>query len=313
MGKVNNALKMLAILRSREKVTRKELAEELEVNIREITRYKEDLESAGVTIKTISGKYGGYILENKDYLLNLDLGENEIKALTIGYDFLKDSFPLKSDYKMALDKVSIAKEFKNEGNLTGIYMKGIKTKSNKEEEKNKWLILNDSIINLRKIEIRYTNANGKVSTRVVKPYGLVTYLGFNYLVAYCEKRKQVLSFKLIRITNIKLLNEKFDRISFDSKAYLKNSMGIFYGEKMNIELKIRYPYGQSIKEISIVDNESIDDYIDEGYIIYKATIEGEQEIVSFIMSMGNNCEVVKPKILREKIISEYKKALKIYK
>ena len=47
MGKVNNALRMLAILRSRKKVTRKQLAEELEVDIRQITRYKEDLEYAG--------------------------------------------------------------------------------------------------------------------------------------------------------------------------------------------------------------------------------------------------------------------------
>lgn len=38
---------MLAILRSRNKVNRKELAEELEVNEREITRYKDDLEQAG--------------------------------------------------------------------------------------------------------------------------------------------------------------------------------------------------------------------------------------------------------------------------
>ena len=53
MGKVNNALRMLAILRSRKKVTRRELAEELEVEIRQITRYKEDLEYAGVTITEI--------------------------------------------------------------------------------------------------------------------------------------------------------------------------------------------------------------------------------------------------------------------
>ena len=57
MGKVNNVLRMLAILRSRKKVTRKELAEELEVDIRQITRYKEDLEYAGVTITEVKGRY----------------------------------------------------------------------------------------------------------------------------------------------------------------------------------------------------------------------------------------------------------------
>ena len=78
MGKVNNALRMLAILRSRKKVTRKELAEELEVTVREITRYKDDLEYAGVNIITTAGKYGGYELQGNDYLLNLDLSNNEI-------------------------------------------------------------------------------------------------------------------------------------------------------------------------------------------------------------------------------------------
>ena len=55
MAKVNNELRMLAILRSREKVTRKELVEELEVSIREISRYKEDLEYTGVAINEIRG------------------------------------------------------------------------------------------------------------------------------------------------------------------------------------------------------------------------------------------------------------------
>ena len=42
MGKVNNALRMLAILRSRKKITRKELAGEVEVTVREVTRYKRE-------------------------------------------------------------------------------------------------------------------------------------------------------------------------------------------------------------------------------------------------------------------------------
>ena len=88
MGKVNNALRMLAILRSRDKVSRRELAEELEVTVREISRYKEDLEYAGVHIQDIRGKYGGYRLENNDYLLNLDLSINEEYALQNAIDNL---------------------------------------------------------------------------------------------------------------------------------------------------------------------------------------------------------------------------------
>lgn len=92
MGKVNNALRMLAVLRSRNKVSRKELAEELEVTVREVTRYKDDLEYAGVNIITTAGKYGGYELQGNDYLLNLDLSDNEILALDSIIETLKASF-----------------------------------------------------------------------------------------------------------------------------------------------------------------------------------------------------------------------------
>ena len=105
MGKVNNALRMLAILRSRKKVTRKELAEELEVDIRQITRYKEDLEYAGVTITEVKGRYCWYILENKDYLLNLELSDNERLSLSKTQDFLKgQGLHFYNDLSSAIEK-----------------------------------------------------------------------------------------------------------------------------------------------------------------------------------------------------------------
>ena len=105
-GKVNNALKMLAILRSRYKVTRKELAEALEVGIREISRYKDDLESAGVYITNIKGKYGGYVLENKDYLLNLELSKEEENSLEYVLEYTKDkNFLYYKELKSAINKI----------------------------------------------------------------------------------------------------------------------------------------------------------------------------------------------------------------
>lgn len=90
IGKLNNALSMLAILRSRTRVTRKEIAEILEVSEREVTRYKDDLEVAGVRINSIRGKYGYYELDNEDYLLNLNLSDNELVTLDMASNYFKD-------------------------------------------------------------------------------------------------------------------------------------------------------------------------------------------------------------------------------
>ena len=150
MGKVNNALRMLAILRSRKKVTRNELAEELEVEPRQITRYKDALEYAGVTITEIKGRYGGYILENKDYLLNLELSDKENLALSKAKDYIKgQGVHFYNDLSLAIEKILSINPKSSNYFSENIYSKGRRIKVNQQEESKKWLIINDGIINTK--------------------------------------------------------------------------------------------------------------------------------------------------------------------
>ena len=222
MGKVNNALRMLAMLRSRGKVTRKELAEELEVGIREISRYKDDLESAGVNITNIKGKYGGYILEHKDYLLNLELSQEEEQSLDYASNYIKDkSFPYYKNFKSALDKIKASNTKHTPIKIdTQINDKSAKAKIIYEQERSKWLVINDGIINGKKLKIKYKNANGSTTERIVNPYALFTYYEANYLIGYCENKKEIRQFKLMRIEEVELSNEKFEKQEFNLDEYL---------------------------------------------------------------------------------------------
>ena len=314
MGKVNNALRMLAILRSRKKVTRKELAEELEVDIRQITRYKEDLEYAGVTITEIKGRYGGYILENKDYLLNLELSDKESLALSKTKDYLKDQgLHFYNDLSSAIEKIKAINPKDNNYNSESIYSKGIKIKANHEEESEKWLTINDGIINNRKVRIKYMDSKGCCTERIVQPYKLYTYYGSNYFIGKCEERNELRQFKLVRIKNIELLEERFIKDDFDINEYLKNSIGLFKDKTYKIKLKITYPYAMGFKEYSWTEEESIEDYIEKGYLIYNATVEGKTEVIPWIMGMGTACTVLEPLELKDDIIKAYKEILNQYK
>ena len=53
--------------------------------------------------------------------------------------------------------------------------------------------------------------------------------------------------------------------------------------------------------------------MEEGYLIYTATIEGKTKIISWIMGMGTSCTVLEPKELIEDVIKEHKKVLNNYK
>lgn len=312
MGKVNNALKMLAILRSRGKVTRKELSEELEVGIREITRYKDDLESAGVHITNIKGKYGGYVLEHKDYLLNLELSTDEIEALDYAKEYLKcKSFPYFKSYKSAIEKLKAIDPRNNSKRVElNTSDKSAKAKLVYEEERGKWLNINDGIINNQKLTIKYQNANGQFSYRVIHPYALFTYYEANYVVAYCEKKDDMRQFKLMRIDEIKLHKDKFQKKDFNLDDYINNTMGLFKDELISMKLKITYPYAKGFSEVRWINNEKISDFIEDGYLIYEASCYGKKQVINWIMGMGSFCEVIEPKSLREDIIKEYENILK---
>ena len=311
MGKVNNALKMLAILRSRNKVSRKELAEELEVGIREISRYKDDLESAGINITNIKGKYGGYILEHKDYLLNLNLSKDEEESLEYTLEYLKDkNFPYLNNLKDAMNKIKASNPKKNNFKITISRDKSAKAKIEYKEERKRWLIINDAIINSRKVKISYKTSQNKLSKRIIHPYALFTYYEANYCVALCEERKELRQFKLMRIEEIEILQERFEKGNFNLDDYMNNTMGVIKDELIDFKLKITYPYAKGFSEVKWINNEKIEDYLDKGYIIYSASCYGKKQIINWIMGMGDSCEVLKPESLRKDIIKEYKNILK---
>ncbi|MFI3307136.1 MAG: WYL domain-containing protein [Mycoplasmatota bacterium] len=63
MSKVSNVLLMIQYLSTGKKYNINELSELLEVSPRMIRVYKNELELAGIYIRTLKGPYGGYVLE----------------------------------------------------------------------------------------------------------------------------------------------------------------------------------------------------------------------------------------------------------
>ena len=191
----------------------------------------------GVTITEIKGRYGGYILENKDYLLNLELSDNESLSLSKTKDFLKgQGLHFYNDLSSAIEKIKTINPKDNNYDSENIYNKGIKIKANNQEESEKWLTINDGILNNRKLRIKYMDSKGCCTERIVQPYKLYTYYGSNYFIGQCEERNELRQFKLVRIKNIELLEDRFIKDDFDINEYLKNSIGLFKDKTYKIKL-----------------------------------------------------------------------------
>ena len=167
-------------------MTLQEIADELEVSRRQVIRYREDLDKAGIYIKSILGKYGGYILDGKDYILGLNVTDAEYLTLLSALEHLKyENFIGLGELKTLADKIGALKE--NESSMDfDFYIKNTKSNYNLQKEKKTWFDIKAAIISNRKIEILYESAKKETSFRVVHPYYIFQYKGSMYFAGFAN-------------------------------------------------------------------------------------------------------------------------------
>ena len=91
MGKALLCIKMLELLNTGKIYKISELAELLDTNPRNIPEYKKELEDCGYVINSVSGKYGGLILDKSNLLPTIKLTNEEKDALNESFRYLMGS------------------------------------------------------------------------------------------------------------------------------------------------------------------------------------------------------------------------------
>lgn len=296
---------MMLLIQSRGKMKCSELAQELEVTERQIQKYKSDLEQGGIFITSKQGAYGGYELDRENSILNINLSSEDISVLEMLNEQLKYNNDIyKNEFENIVTKIK-ATSIENQNRLHIDYFSiQPQCNYNQGEEKQKCNDITIAYITRRKMQIKYYSINSGYSDRVIHPYGLYNYKSDKYMVAFCENRSKFIDFKVCRIKEHYLLDEKYEvDKSFNWKDYSKNSIGIYKDDEVHIILKVKHPFSIIIKEKLWVENQQILEH-EDGSIIFKATMRGYTEIKSWILSMGANVEVIEPRKLREEIIRE---------
>ena len=101
MSKVANMLNMLQILKDKNIHSISSLAQKLEVSERMIRQYKSELEQAGIYLKSYTGKYGGYKIDDNNNFFKI---ENEVKEKM--YLIMKKAIANKNKVKIKYKSVN---------------------------------------------------------------------------------------------------------------------------------------------------------------------------------------------------------------
>lgn len=314
MSTLGNALRMFAMLKSGRKLKVKEIAYELEVSEKQVKRYKEVL-SEFFYIESKPGVDGGYILKDAYIPIKELLDEHEINLLKYAIDTLEDfSLETNKELKKAIDKINYSIEktrSSNNDNYNSIIPYGRSIPINKDLQEMINSIF-DALISNKEIFIEYLGNNGEVSSRTIQPYKIFSFKGEQYLVANCVLKNQIRYFKLVRIKKYNVSNKTFEKTLDVDKLIennKKNSIGIFGGKKYNLVLEIMPPMANTIKEKLWVDNQEIVE-LENGKILFKATMEGLPEILSWILSMREYVKIIEPTEIKEEVKLSVEKIIK---
>lgn len=104
MSKIANMLNMLQILKDNNIHSISSLSERLEVSERMIRQYKLELEQAGIYLKSYTGKYGGYKIDNNNNFFKI---ENEVKEKM--YIIMKKAIANKNKVKIKYKSINSGK------------------------------------------------------------------------------------------------------------------------------------------------------------------------------------------------------------
>lgn len=302
------------LLRSRHKMKLGELADRLAVSKRMVREYKKEIEKLGVWIGSTRGRYGGYYIEKDNNIYNLGVDEDDYSVLKMVEGYLKqEDSTFSKDYEMILDKIeSTFNDDINNNNLE-TYIMPARPNVNENLEREKYVDIREAVLENRKVRVNYFSLSSGLKERVLQPYGLYTYQGFWYLVAYCELSKAIRDFKLVRVKEWEVLDDTFEKPKhFSLRDYFSGCIGLIKDEdRYDVSLKIDFPTSIKVSERYWVENQIIF-FNDDNSIIFEAVMTGMDDIVNWVLSLGSSVEVLEPMKLREMVREEAEKVLKQY-
>ena len=152
----------------------------------------------------------------------------------------------------------------------------------------------------RKLHIEYyTAGRDAMSTRTVRPYGLVNHAGAWYVVAHCETRGRDVPFRVDRIKAQKLLDETFTvPDDFDMGRYRRAEM--YAPSAKDVEVQIRFDavlarYIREQHDPCAIRPEP------DGSIVLTLSTHNMEWLVSWLLPYEDKAEVLAPVELREKM------------
>ena len=299
--KIDRLIGILSILLQRNKVTSTELAEKYEVSRRTILRDIETINMAGIPIVSQQGQDGGFSIMEGYKIDRTLLSSDDMQAILSGLQSL-DSVSGTNRYRQLMDKLSAEDSPSvNADNHIIIDL----SSWDKTVICDKIGIIKEAIEQHRLISFRYFSPSGE-SVRRIEPYHIIFQWSAWYVWGYCMKRKDYRMFKLTRMTELLMTDEICE--SRDIPVYTCDKLRHTRGD---ICAKVRFDKALKWRIIDEFGPDMLQ-YDENGDIILNLTWEDAPNFYLYILSFGDNAEIISPEEYRIEFAELVKKIKEKY-
>lgn len=295
--KNNRLFGIIYLLLSKKTMTAQELADYFEVSARTIYRDIEVLSELKIPIYMSKGKNGGISLLDNYKLDKTILTDTEQDNILFSLEGI-NKLQITSDETLSKMQTLFAKNDENWFEVDfSIWDKSSNHKENFETIKN-------AIICKKVVEFSYFGSNGTNTYRTVEPLKLYFRHNAWYLCGFDKNKNDYRFFKIMRIKDLKVLKETFDRvINLKEEHYDKAPEIIKLILQINSKLSYRVYDEFNEENIKILDN---------GDFLVTVEFPLNEWIYGFILSFGENIKVIEPIFIKEKIKEILQKSLDNY-
>ncbi|MFB7412995.1 helix-turn-helix transcriptional regulator [Streptomyces sp. NPDC056202] len=301
-------IKMVLLLQSRPSMTAAELAAELEVSERTITRDALALSEAGVPVYADRGRAGGYRLVGgyRTRLTGLARGEAEALFLSGLPGALRD---------MGLEDAASAARLKVSAALLPSLRDAPDSVAQRflldapgwyQEPETPELLppIAEAVWDDRTVAARYRRGDREVE-RELAPYGLVLKAGVWYLCA--RSGTAFRTYRVDRFVSVALTVEHFERDEgFDLSAFWAERAAEFARSILRAEIVVRLTEAGARRLPYVTDRGAAEEALaaavaEDGGLRVVLPVESEEVAFSQLLTLGPEAEVLAPASLRERI------------
>lgn len=315
MNKTDRLLAIVLELQRKDVVRAQDLSTLFETSVRTIYRDIQALSEAGVPIIGAPGT--GYSLMEGYFLPPVSFTVEEAVTLLMGTDFIEQGFD--DDYRVraqvARGKIEaiLPELVSNEASRVRKAMRLLTsgkqvTPSTEREYLEK---IRRAILDERKISFHYTKGltdseGNRHSVRTVAPYGLVLIQGSWMLVAQCDLRQDIRHFRLSRITELSVLEDRFELPAhFNLREYKPQD-----DRHLVVRLRFNHHITDKVKESNYHYMEDMETHHDGLHVVLR--VRQSDEVLQWVLGWGANVIVMEPESFRKRIREEAEKMLKRY-